>query len=490
MKKHLTLIGMVIGIPVFGLLVGLYIKYDFDKNWAEVVASKIGATEANSPNWSLANFCADPATASNSACQTYQHINWLLQGSIVGIAAGILLLVFITVSARLATRNRNLLLHIFSPGIKVVLIALFCLTILQGAIATYGAYMLESFAIQRVHYFLIGGIGLGALIGAFVMVAQGFSISKRVSSNVLGRLLPENEEPELWGLVRDIATRLGATPPQNIVVGLEPNFYATSADVVIYPGAEKQPNETLYLSLPLMRILSTDELTAVIGHELGHFRGDDTKFSLGFYPIYVGTHQAIVALQAQGNDDSRSIALIPAMAVLSFFMEQFASAERTIGREREIQADKAGVSVSSNNALALALLKIGAFAPLWESIRSAIVDALNEGKSYTNACSLYADVAATTGKPEMMDEATAATTVHPTDTHPPTSERIKSMGLSIDDLREKALIIDVESSSTSLLANQSQLEEELTLIEHRFMLEAGWARLPDEAPVQAEEQIA
>jgi hypothetical protein len=53
MKKHLTLIGMVIGIPVFGLLVGLYIKSDFDKKWAEVVASKIGATEANSPTGHL-----------------------------------------------------------------------------------------------------------------------------------------------------------------------------------------------------------------------------------------------------------------------------------------------------------------------------------------------------------------------------------------------------------------------------------------------------
>jgi Zn-dependent protease with chaperone function len=114
-------------------------------------------------------------------------------------------------------------------------------------------------------------------------------------------------QPQLWSFVREIASHLGATPPSNIVIGLAPNFYVTSADVTVYPERRKQLNETLYLSLPLMRILSRQELTAVIGHELGHFKGDDTKFSLKFYPIYAGTTQALAALESRAEDGARSL---------------------------------------------------------------------------------------------------------------------------------------------------------------------------------------
>jgi len=406
MKRILILIAFVTAIPLGGYLVGAYVKSDFKEQWARLVAKEFGdkGLEAvKAGQLSLERFCTDPKAAVESTCQTYNHVLLLQNASVLALIAGLGLLLAIFLGARAASSSRSLLLNIFSPGIKAVLLTLFALILVQGAIATYGAYIFEATTVHRVHFFLIGGIGLGALLGAFAMIKAGFSISRRASTSVLGKTVPEEAEPQLWGFVREIAARLGASPPQNIVIGLEPNFYVTSADVVVYPGANKQPNETLYLSLPLMRILSCDELTAVIGHELGHFRGEDTKFSLRFYPIYAGTAQALAALESQSEDGARALALLPAFAILSFFMEQFAQAERAIGRHRELEADKAGASVSSGRALATSLLKIGAFSPLWGSIRAAMVEALNQGKAYTNVSALYAEVAASSGKPELLD---------------------------------------------------------------------------------------
>lgn len=486
MKRILLLIGLVAVIPICGYLVSVYVEYDYQKQWSNLVAKEFGEKGLEavaSGRLTLQRFCADPEVANEAACQTYKSVLLLRNASIVALVAGLALLLVIFLAARLSAASRVLLVNVFSPGIKAVLVILFGLILVQGAIATYGAYIFEATTLHSVHFVLIGGIGIGALAGAFAMIKAGFTISKRISTSVIGKAFSTADEPQLWSFVREIATRLGAIPPNNIVIGLEPNFYVVSAEVIVYPGAAKHQDETLYLSLPLMRILSREEMTAVIGHELGHFRGKDTKFSLKFYPIYAGTAQALNALESRGND-LESLALIPAHAVLSFFMEQFAQAERKIGRGRELEADKAGTSVSSGKALATSLLKIGAFTPLWDSIRSAMVEALNKGKAYTNVSALYAEIAAQNGKPEMLDKVAFTATSHPTDTHPPTNLRLQALGLSVAELRDSALAIDTATSSANLLSNATQIEEELTVIEHRVLLERGMAWLPEDEQQQ------
>jgi Zn-dependent protease with chaperone function len=482
MKNFLLLIVFIGAIPVGGYIAGTYVELDLQNQWAEFIIKEFGSNglEAiKTGQLSIERFCAEPDAAGSSLCQTYSYVRLLKSTSVVVLMAGLGLLFTIFLGVRIASSSRSLLFNLFSPGIKIVLLGLFALTLAQGAIATYGAYILEASIVHRVHFYLIGGIGLGALFGAFTMIKAGFSVSRRASTTVLGKVISESSAPELWKFVREIAARLGATPPNNIVMGLEPNFYVTSADVVVYPGAHKQPNETLYLSLPLMRILSRNELSAIIGHELGHFMGEDTKFSLRFYPIYAGTRQALVALSSQGKDGPGKLALLPALAILSFFMEQFAKAERTIGRNRELEADKVGASVSSAKSLSTSLLKIGAFAPFWNSIVCLMVEALNTGKSYTNVCSLYAEVAASSNKQDLLNGVATMAMVHPTDTHPPTGARIQALGLTVEEIREESLNIDLDASSANLLANPTEIEEELTEIEQRMLLEIGAASLPE-----------
>jgi len=50
--------------------------------------------------------------------------------------------------------------------------------------------------------------------------------------------------------------------------------------------------------------------------------------------------------------------------------------------------------VSSSKALITSLLKLGAFASLWPALRKSMVEALNHGKAFVNASSLYAESAA------------------------------------------------------------------------------------------------
>lgn len=482
MKQKLILIALIGVIPFVGYLVGLYVQSDFEGQWFRLVQKELGAkgeAAVKSGQLSLNWFCATPDGMKESACDTYHNVLLLQNASIGALVTGFALLILIYAAARIASANRNLLVALFSPGIKLVLFVLFVLIIVQGAIATYGVYIFEATVVHRVHFFIVGAIGLGAVIGAFTMIRAGLSISRRASSFVIGKSLPREEQPKLWEFVTNLAQKLGAQPPRHVVIGLEPNFYVTSADVTVLPGSTTHRDETLYVSLPLMRILSRDELAAVVGHELGHFRGEDTKFSLRFYPIYAGTTQALAALQSRADQGAGSLALLPAFAMLSLFLEEFAKAERSIERERELEADKAGASVASPRAIAASLLKIGVFAALWSGIRSAMIEALGQGKAYTNVSTFYAEVAASSAKPELVDEVAKHATSHPTDTHPPTGQRVEALGFTVSALRNEALQINQSSSSALLLDKVTELEEFLTEIEHRVLLELGYAKLPE-----------
>jgi Zn-dependent protease with chaperone function len=434
MKKHLKLFGMVAGIPLLGLVTSLSAKSN-------------------------------------------EYTSLLLPASLIGLTSGVLLLACIYFLAKYAASNRTLLLRIFSPGIKVVLVTLFCLTLVQGWVAVCSIYTIGRLLLHYSLAPVTASIGFATLVGAVVMLKKGLLISKRVSIHVLGHVLSKSGEPTLWNLVNRVAKKLGAKPPRNIVIGLEPTFYVTSADVMVIPEEELQQEETLYLSLPLMSLLSVDELTAVIGHELAHFSGDDVTFSIGFYPIYAGTIGAIEALVEKSDNEIESIALQPALAVLSFFMEHFATAVATIGREREVLADLAGISVSSKQALALALLKISAYIPTWHAVMAAAIEDLHNGKAYPNIFTRFVEQTVSADIATTLDALSVETLTHPTDSHPPTRERISAIGLSLDELRSKVSPTDCFTSSISCLSDYHYLEAELVMMQHRFMLAAGMVPL-------------
>src|SRR5262249_20623815 len=263
----------------------------------------------------------------------------------------------------------------------------------------------------------------------------------------------------------------------NMALGIAPNCYVTSADVLVYPEGKPYSDEPLYLSLPLLRLLTRQQLTSVIGHELGHFKGEDTAFSLRFYPIYAGTGQAIAALSS-ATGGTQALALLPALATLSFFMRCFAEAENTIGRQREFEADKVGASVGSARALGTALLKIGAVVPVWPQVRQAMIDSLAQGKMFTNVSQLYADASQKNVTAERIDEVGQSHMPHPTDTHPSTESRIAAFGLSVAELRQEAMAFDASESAAALVSNMEAIEVETSDFEHRVLVATGQVVLP------------
>ncbi len=95
-------------------------------------------------------------------------------------------------------------------------------------------------------------------------------------------------------MARNVAQTLGAPHPDNIFLGLEPNYFVTESPVraqgVLADGY------SLYLSVPATRLMTEPELRAIIGHEFGHFRGADTAFTKQFFPLYNSAAKALAAM--------------------------------------------------------------------------------------------------------------------------------------------------------------------------------------------------
>lgn len=243
-----------------------------------------------------------------------------------------------------------MLLWVFKPGLFFTALLLIILVPVHAVLAMAAMYYAESAFLGRVPVFLIAAVGFGAVAGVVAITRNVFSLVRNAGTLVIGKIASRNDAPDLWKRVDDIADQLGALRPESLVLGLDPNFFVTEADVTCLTGSCS--GRTLYCSLPLMRILSTTEFAAIIGHELGHYKGLDTKFSQEFFPIYRGTADSIAALQETRREGAAVIALLPAIALLSYFLEAFEAAETRISRDRELIADKEGAVATDSRSMA------------------------------------------------------------------------------------------------------------------------------------------
>ena len=462
---------LLIAIPLFGFVISLWVLSDLN---AELTN--------NGSELSIRQICTPEilSTASDlkPLCDEIAPILWMQTGSLLSGGAAILLLISFTGFAAIAGKNRTKIAKIFPALVSSTLIFLAILVVIQGAILTYGAYVAESYAIKRVHFVLIGAIGLGALAGGFNLISSAFKLASKQSHGVLGKKLDPNKHPKLFSLIKEISEKLGARSPEHVIVGLDPNFYVTSADVDLIGDNKTLKGETLYLSLPLARILNIEEIKGIIGHELGHFRGADTYYSLKFAPVYSGLSHAVDTMWSNNKEGSASdIAKLPAHAVLSYIIEVFHTNVSSISREREFEADKAASEIANPKYLASSLLKIGLYAGAWNDLQNRVIDRMrNEGKIARNLSQIFSSIVKYDVNeetiPKVIDSIAEQTVAHPTDSHPPTTIRIEKMGLNVKEI-ERDLLLVPESTCIELLEDSINIEEELTSLQQQYYVALG-----------------
>jgi Zn-dependent protease with chaperone function len=392
------------------------------------------------------------------------------------------LLILIAAAAFLARGSRQRLLWLFGIGRRLVLAVLSLLVLSQGLIAFVTIAALSSVMFHSAPGFLLFPVALGTFIGSFIIIKSSFGLVRLPPLQELGMAVGRNEQPHLWAMVSSIAAQLNTSPPDNIVLSMKPGFYATTFEVATQNQFGSVKGETLCLSLPLMRLMDLTEMAAIIGHELGHFRGRDVVFSRKFAPIYA--HMNRVCRFASSATGAAQLPFLPVHAILSFFLQQFSYAERAISRQRENEADAAGVSVAGADALATSLIKCAVLSPLLQRVQNEALALLRQGRMFTNLNVRFEELAgsllAVTPRSEIAKAAAMHAVTHPTDTHPPIAIRLRAIGVSVDDAAVQ--VVPPKQAAASIIDALEGIERRLTAIHVQLLKRLAGGAQPAASP--------
>jgi Zn-dependent protease with chaperone function len=264
----------------------------------------------------------------------------------------------------------------------------------------------------------------------------------------MARAVTPEEAPELWQAVRSAAERLQTTPPDRILLGLQLNFYVT--ELAVRHDGGRAEGKTLYLSFPLLKQLSVDEVTAIMGHELGHFIGEDTKMSREFYPLRLKARATMVAMAQSGWIGW------PSFQFLNFFSWCFGGTEQAASRARELLADQKAAVLTSPQTAAHALVR---FQVAMEAFQYGLKEAVKNQAQNPLDVPLQGIV-----QEKLAPDAAFWTRLfekklpHPLDSHPSLHVRLEALGqtVSVEAARRVALVNE-ESAYEKWFSHRSEL---------------------------------
>ena len=481
-KQLANALAFLFGIPALAALSSWGFELHLNGEFAEDVLQApqnrlLHLSRTDIP--SVIQACATNAANLREVCDVQANVQLLATSALWTACAAFLLIVIIWCGAQWSRHHQSRLAWVFTAVLMLTLVFVVLFVLAEGMLLTATSALAEVILFHSFPGYVTVSLGIAAFGASFAVLISTLELTGEFVTQANGVEATRSAYPELWSFIDSVAAKIGARPPEHIVLGLDVAFYATGASIQLAGTEERLTGETMYLSLPLMRVLSRAEFAAVVGHELGHFKGRDCVYTLRFVPAFRGLTDALALLSDGPIRPSAWLMSLPAKTVLKFCLDEFTKTEREISRERELEADRSGALASDPQALISALIKLAIFSPIWPMFRSQIAALLTQGTYCSNMSAVFAHNAKQLSEKTRAESSNLVLTSrqpHPTDTHPPLEARARALNVSIDELRSFLTIS--EERASALISGIEGLENALSLHAQRQLIMSGRAHIP------------
>lgn len=390
-------------------------------------------------------------------CKEYGYFAWAKIAALILLGMGLSHILLIAAFVTMAKQSKKNLLLAFPIAWGSSTLMSVLILVGQGALAAVTFYYATTLLLQvyfpKLLIFMLAAVGYAL----YRIVRALLSNAESALHEPTSEAVTEEAAPLLWQRVKEIAQKLDTTPPDSILVGMNTSFYVTEFPIVHSAGFVT--GRTLYLSAPMMQVMSSDDVSAIIGHEMGHFKGEDTVMTRELSPRITKSENTLTHLREAG------IVGMPALYAMLAFRNLFEKTISTFKRERELAADTYGVSVTNREVSALALVR---YCYQSEAYDAAMREHMIHGTNMDEVLPRFQDefrvndafwkALATHGLP------------HPFDTHPPMTLRLEKFGYTVENLRFKACekversAFDAFMGSFAAIANA--MAEQKQMVEH------------------------
>jgi Zn-dependent protease with chaperone function len=303
-------------------------------------------------------------------------------------------------------------------------------TIVQGILLVALSFWVTALWTNSYYPKLILAAGLVALAAVGIVIA---AIFRRIKEDfvVQGQVIEKDESAPIWTELRRICDRVGTELPDQVIAGIDDNFFVTEQPVTV--GDKTYRGRTLFVSLSLLKQLQGGEADAVLAHEMAHFSGQDTLYSRKISPLLNRYAHYLQALHQGGVTR-------PIYYFMLCFRALYELSLSRLSRQREFRADRIALETTSERDAAGALLRTVAYSSYRDSVQRDLfkqeqaLQTANVSERIEQGFHQYARCF--TSGPDIGNLAPA----HPFDSHPPLAQRLQAIGMQLESEEAQRLL--------------------------------------------------
>ena len=255
-------------------------------------------------------------------------------------------------------------------GIYIIMVLSALLSFMIGCGIAFAIFSIF-FMLGWIPTGILAMVGIGVLYSVYIIVA-GLLRSFQPKKQLIPALtLDMNKQPRFAGFLDELCSRMKTQRPDVVLLNSGPSFFVTQASARTFSGESE--GRILSIGTPLLAYLNINELRAVLAHELAHFTGQDTEYSLRVVPAYRrvadilnGFHDEIYGRWGRSNSFWMKLPLLlPYKALKKYYLRLLQSSMKT-QRKREKRADLIAAKVCGTESYANALRKAHGVPPVFE----------------------------------------------------------------------------------------------------------------------------